>query len=252
MPEPLHPLPPAFHDTRDALHRVATHVVYLARREATGRFGLVWTPGGFGTPFFGDREDEQVRVTGAMLVHQRKRQVESAPITTLRAAALVIGREIDPDFDHGFADVVPAGDVDADLGIDEASALALGDWYHLASSVLDQLRKEWAEGAPSTVQLWPEHFDIAFDVAYGEPSDPDTKGAKRVNIGASAGDAGHPDPYLYVGPWTDDRPGDGDYWNTGFGAVLGHDDVVAAGRKSEQREVALDFYRTGVQRLIDG
>lgn len=245
MPEQIRPLPRGFHDTRDALHRLATHVVYLPRREATGRYGMIWTPGGFGTPFFGD--DEQIRVTGDVLVHQRRKQLESAPITTLRAAAELLGRTVDPNFDHGFDDAVPAGDIDADFGVSEEAALALGDWYWLATSVLEQLRDEWSDADPSTVQLWPEHFDIAFDAAYGEPS-----GRCRVNIGASPGDAGHPDPYLYVNPHTEDRPGDAAYWNAGFGATLAYDEVVAAGRKAEQRDVVLDFYREGMERLRSG
>ncbi len=246
MPEQLRPLPPGFESTRDALHRLATHVVYLARREATGRYGLTWTPGGFGTPLFG-ADDEQVRVTGDMLVHQRRRQLESGPITTLRAAAELIGRTVDSAFDHGFDGVVPAGDPDEDLGISEAAALALGDWFGFATSVLEQLRKEWDEGEPSSVQLWPEHFDVAFDVAYAAPT-----AECRVNIGASPGDADHPTPYLYVGPWTDARPGDATYWSAGFGAVLGYEEVVAAGGKADQREVALGFYRTGIELLRAG
>lgn len=241
MPDQLKPLPPRYHETRDALHRLATHVVYLPRREATGRYGMIWTPGGFGTPFFGD--DEQIRVTGEMLVHQRRKQLESAPITTLRAGAELLGRTIDPDFDHGF-EAVPADDPDEDLGIDETAALALGDWYWLATSVLEQLREEWADTAPSAVQLWPEHFDIAFDAAFGEPQD-----ERRVDIGASPGDAEHPDPYFYVGPRTDDRPGDEAFWNVSFGATLSYGDVVAAGRKPDQRDLVLGFLREGMDRL---
>ena len=242
MPEQLRPLPRDFHDTRDALHRLATHVVYLPRREATGRYGMIWTPGGFGTPFFGD--DEQIRVTGDVLVHQRRKQLESAPITTLRAGADLLGRTVDPGFDHGFDDVVPAGDIDADLGVAEDAALALGDWFGLATSVLEQLREEWSDADPSTVQLWPEHFDIAFHAAYAAPSD-----RCRVTFGASPGDTGLPDPYLYVGPHTDARPGDAEYWNASFGATLAYDEVVAAGRKADQRERVLGFLREGMDRL---
>lgn len=242
MPDQIHTLPDRFPATRDALHRLALHVVYLARREETGRYGLVWTPGGFGTPFFG--QDEQVRITGDLLVHQRRRQVESTPVTTLRAAAEHIGRTVDPAFDHGFGDAVSAGDPDEPLGIDETAALALGDWFWLATSVFEQLREEWVASEPTPAQLWPEHFDLAFDLAYGEPAD-----TERVNVGASPGDAGHPDPYFYVGPWTDDRPGDADYWNAPFGATLAHADVVAAGRKADQRDRVLGFLRTGVESL---
>ena len=40
--------------TRDVLKRIATHVLARRRYAATGRFGLRATPGGFGTPAFGD------------------------------------------------------------------------------------------------------------------------------------------------------------------------------------------------------
>ena len=40
----------------------------------------------------------------------------------------------------------------------------------------------------------------------------------EVNYGLSPGDAGHPWPYLYVGPWT--PPSIGGFWNEPFGASL--------------------------------
>jgi hypothetical protein len=50
--------------------------------------------------------------------------------------------------------------------------------------------------------LWPEHFDVAVTV-------------DEVNYGISPGDAEHPLPYAYVGPWT---PRAGAFWNEPFGA----------------------------------
>ena len=41
----------------------------------------------------------------------------------------------------------------------------------------------------------------------------------EVNYGLSPGDAGHPWPYLYVGPWTADRPGNPEFWTASFGAA---------------------------------
>ncbi len=149
---------------------------------------------------------------------------------------------MDPDFDHGFSDVVAAGDVDADLEVDGASGEALSDFLGLADSVLETVRSD-ADDA-SAVTLWPEHFDIALDLAHGDPPD-----AKRVNVGGSPGDSGHPTPYLYVGPWTADRPGDADYWNTGFGATLGHDEIRRAGDGSAQRDRAVEFVQTGLSFL---
>ena len=77
--------------------------------------------------------------------------------------------------------------------------------------------------------LWPEHFDIAIDL--GSES-----AGKRATIGASPGDESHPEPYLYVTPWTAEVSGE--LWNAqGFkGAELGYAELLAAptsgGRRS--------------------
>nr|MCH9804092.1 hypothetical protein [bacterium] len=46
--------PASLVDTRVALHRLAAYVIAPVRHRANGKFGLRWTLGGFGTPFFGD------------------------------------------------------------------------------------------------------------------------------------------------------------------------------------------------------
>ena len=87
---------------------------------------------------------------------------------------------------------------------------------------------------PSLAQLWPEHFDLATDVAA-------TAAGDRANYGASPGDAGHPEPYLYVGPW--ELAGcDGGYWNEPFGASLPYAALRAA---PDARAAALRFFREG-------
>ncbi len=48
--------------------------------------------------------------------------------------------------------------------------------------------------APSSRQLWPEHFDLAIDLG-------DEAAGTRANYGASPGDDTIAEPYLYVGPW---------------------------------------------------
>ena len=53
-------------------------------------------------------------------------------------------------------------------------------------------------------------------------------------------------PYLYVGPWTPDRPGDPGFWNATFGAVLGFDRVMNA---DDPLDAAAAFFRSGVGRL---
>ena len=62
----LPPLPAGFAGTRESLHRLAEDVIKPAREQTSGEWTLTDTPGGFGTPVFGD--DRQVRVEGAELV----------------------------------------------------------------------------------------------------------------------------------------------------------------------------------------
>ena len=82
----------------------------------------------------------------------------------------------------------------------------LGDWYGFAYSVLEELRAGAGAGArrPARVQLWPEHFDAAVDLGA-------EAGGRRATFGASPGDGEHPEPYLYVAPWS--PPDDGELWN---------------------------------------
>jgi hypothetical protein len=125
----LEPAPPDLAATRESLHRIAEDVMKPARERANGKFGLRYTHGGFGTPFFG--EDEQVRVEGTELV-----------------------------FDS------PGGERRQAIDdVDPAAVRCVADWYGFAASVLEQLRAEApAELEPSRVQLWPEHFDMAVEL----------------------------------------------------------------------------------------
>ncbi|MFW2334710.1 MAG: hypothetical protein ACN4IE_13025, partial [Ilumatobacter sp.] len=95
-----------------------------------------------------------------------------------------------------------------------------------------------AEASPTLIQVWPEHFDVALDAA----ATPD----RRANLGGSPGDGFHAEPYAYVGPWTDDRPGDAAFWNAPFGAVLGYDDLVG---DDDPVTTLAAFFLDGMRRL---
>jgi hypothetical protein len=84
----LDDLPERFVPTRDALHRVAEHVISPRRHLASGKIGLRYTYRGFGTPFFDD--DHQVRVEDGELVDRSRRR----KLTTLAAAADLVGVEL--------------------------------------------------------------------------------------------------------------------------------------------------------------
>jgi hypothetical protein len=195
----LEPLPASFAETRVSLHKIAEGVVSL-ERQPPNEISLRYTRGGFGTPFFErDGVDCQVRVEHGELVRQAGTEETREPL---------------PD-------------------VDIAAATALGDYYGLACSVLEQLRADEGDGDPSIVQLWPEHFDIAIELG-------SEAAGKRANFGASPGDDDHPEPYLYVGPWTAEVSGE--LWNaSGFkGAELTYSELIAA---DDQRRAALEFMR---------
>lgn len=236
-------LPDSFPATRDALQRVAVHIVARARSQATGRFGLRATVGGFGTPEFGD-DVARVRVSGALLVRETggtdgatsaATSIDGASLDDLARLARV---DLGADLDVGH-DTPPLGDSGARLAVDTPAAMALASWYSVVAAALDRVVEQLPdEASPTLIQVWPEHFDVALDAA----ATPD----RRANLGGSPGDGFHAGPYAYVGPWTDDRPGDAAFWNAPFGAVLGYDDLVG---DDDPVTALAAFFLDGMRRL---
>lgn len=185
--------PASLVDTRVALHRLAAYVIAPVRHRANGKFGLRWTLGGFGTPFFGD--NRQIRVEGTQLIDQRAGHVTSVPVTTLQAAADFLDTTIDTETaaEH---DSPPVGDVNETLAVDPAAANFLGNWYGMAFAALESVRADDASVDASRPQLWPGHFDPAIEI--GDEN-------HRGSYGASPGDGAIPEPYLYVSVWWPDR-----------------------------------------------
>jgi len=224
--EALHPdLPATFPSTREALHRVAEQIVAPARKPHN-EISLRRTEGGFGTPPF-DLEGRrtQVRVDGAELVISRGEETERIALTSLAEAGERLGEDLLPDG--------PPEDR-SPLEVDPAAAERLADFYEVADLVLSRFRDSLpAEDDASDINLWPEHFDLAFEGG-------SEQAGKRANYGASPGDAEHPEPYLYVGPWSGEVKGE--LWNaTAFaGAELGYGELAAAG---DQVAAALQFFR---------
>jgi hypothetical protein len=68
----------------------------------------------------------------------------------------------------------------------------------------------------------------------------------RAAYGCSPGDEAHPEPYLYIAPWTA-RP-EGDLWQAqGFaGAELPYRALLDA---EDQRALALEFFRLRLEAL---
>lgn len=202
-------------ETRLALQQVAVHVLARRRYAATGRFGLRPSPGGIATPAFGDGP-EAVRTCADFLVVERGADAVGVSLSTLGDAAAAAGVELDAEFSVG--DDTPALiDPDRPLDLDPDALDALAAWFALGSVAIDEVVATTpAMAAATTRQIWPEHFDLGGAVTLRRPDGTEVK----ANLGASPGDGYEPHPYLYVGPWTEDRPGDPSFWNAPFGASL--------------------------------
>ncbi len=236
--------PPASVDvgTRTALHCVAAHVLGRRRAEVSGRFGLRATPGGFGTPAFGDGP-EVVRVTGLTIVHETGAESERMAIggSTLRQMASFVGADIESEFSCG-EDTPAVGDPDTAVDPDPGTAGVLAAWYSIGWEVLDVLLGEVdAVTTSATIQLWPEHFDAGTTVVL--PS------GEKVNLGFSPGDSFEAEPYAYVGPWSNERPGDPAFWNAPFGAVLRASDVMGT---TDAAQGCRDFLAAGLRNARGG
>jgi hypothetical protein len=222
---------------RRTLHRVAAHVLGRRRHQVSGRFGLRATPGGFGTPAFGVGP-ESVRVAGTTVVREAGGDATYLSITgsTLRELAEFVDTDVSTAFSVG-EEGPEVGDADSPLALDPASTERLAMWFALGWQVLDTvIAGLGASAQAATVQLWPEHFDAGTNVALASGA--------RVNLGASPGDDTSAEPYLYVGPWGPERPGDRSYWNAPFGALrtwsaMAHDDVVGEGVRFVRHGLAL-------------
>ena len=101
--------------------------------------------------------------------------------------------------------------------VDPGDAATMIDWFARGEAAMTSL---WPDETPV---LWPEHFDLGLSV-------------DEVNYGVSPGDAAHPEPYAYVGPWGFAPSAAGDpFWNVQFGAL------VAANAMSDTETVATFF-----------
>ena len=227
-----------FTATRVELHRVAAHILARRRHDVSGRFGLRPSPGGFATPAFGEGP-EVIRVADGTLVREAGGGASYLPLAgaSLRQLAELAEVDLDAEFSVG-EETPPLGDKDAPLTLDQGALEAIADWFSIGARALDTVLAELpATAEPAVVQLWPEHFDLGTHVGDG-PS-------RRVNLGVSPGDSHYDEPYLYVGPWSDERPGDAAYWNAAFGAVH----LAGQLRRDSALDDAAEFFRVGLRGL---
>jgi hypothetical protein len=234
------PLPDDFQFARDQLHQIAFFALAPARYAVEERMGLRASAGGFRTPEY---EGKVSRVEGNLLVQESGGNVATQAITTIRSAAEFFGVPYDVELFTEFKDPLPPMDPDRPLRIEETPALALGDWFTFGFDALERLRGEGSDDDEvSEVQLWPEHFDPAIEMGS------DGRGI-RASYGASPGDRGHIEPYLYVSAWGEiDR--ENPFWNDRHfnGASLPFVTLLEA---EDQERVAHEFFMEGY-RILHG
>jgi hypothetical protein len=132
--------------------------------------------------------------------------VATRTITTVREAAAFFGLDYEVDWFEDFRDPLEPVDPDRPLEIDLDSARVLAHWFVYGFELLDRLRSHAApDDDASEPQLWPEHFDAAIEMGSEEEG-------LRASYGASPGDRGHSEPYLYVSAW-DEIDRSNPYWN---------------------------------------
>jgi hypothetical protein len=213
----------------------------LGRRRyaVSGHFGLRASPGGVATPAFGP-EPEALRLSATHFIREVGNQ--SSGLALHGASLAGLARFADADLACEFS----AGPQTPDIGSTTDPLYLPGDelapifeWFELAWRVLDTV----AAGVPggwtqSTVQLWPEHFDVGTSLDFGRGD------GAGVNLGLSAGDAFSEEPYVYIGPWGEARPGDPHFWNASFGAFLPRTEAGDA-------EACVDFLRSGLARVSE-
>lgn len=167
------------------------------------------TPEGFATGDFplGDSK-------GSLLLDPAGRVIKGSGLNGDFEVALVgpasaVGREV-------LTQLGAPIDVDAErwdaVTVEEYDAAAAANYYEALLAVHETFAGFAAgiEGEVGPMNLWPHHFDIAFEwfsdaVEVYDEEDGPKEHNKQVGFGFSPGDQGDAQPYLYANPWPFDE-----------------------------------------------
>jgi hypothetical protein len=214
------------------------------RRDAvSGHFGLRASPDGLATPAYGP-EPETLRLTPTRLIREVGTRSSTMALqgATIQQLAQFAGADLDSAYSAG-ANTPALGSTTEPLHLPPRELAPIFDWFELGWRVLDavvpELPTKWTQ---STVQLWPEHFDVGTNLDFGRGDSGGDGGG--VNLGFSAGDAFSEEPYAYVGCLGPARPGDASFWNAPFGAL-------ATRSEAGDASACVRFLRSGLTRLAE-
>lgn len=217
--------------TRGSLHAVGEHVLGAALYQGRRRIGLRQFTGGFATQNYlhlrdGAAVERRAMVVGTEIIVRDDDLAggtieDREPITTLAAAGALV--DVVPGMPADMYTPASLPAVDEELVVDAEAAAFLAELTAIGYAALVILCAHFVHDEPVEVQLWPEHFDLATSFA-------------EVNYGLSPGDAGHPWPYFYLGPWS--PPPVGGFWNEPFGSSLEVQEVPTV-------DEVLTFFGTG-------
>ena len=151
--------------------------------------------------------------------------------SALRALGLKPASDVDLPYSIHTHAVVRSGAYNCSGEADAFDELAR--WFGAAAEALAEVRSKFADAdpEPGPVRCWPHHFDIATLV--GLEHGP-AESARSIGIGVSPGDEHYPQPYVYISPWPQLKPGELDalpppgHWHThGFvGAVATGEQIL--------------------------
>lgn len=171
--------------TRTDLHRLCAHVLGRRRYAVSGHFGLRASPDGLATPAFGP-EPETLRLTSTSLIREIGTESSCEPLqgATLEELARFAGADLGSAFSAG-AQAPGLGYTTEPLHLPPDELAHIFDWFVLGWRALDTvasgLPAKWTQ---STVQLWPEHFDVGTSLDFGRSDgDGDGDGVRRRSDG---------------------------------------------------------------------
>jgi len=199
--------------TRRQLRGVAESLLAGPQHRATGTIRLAVRPDGFAAVAI------PLAVHGTQLVLPNDAVALAGPLSSVAALAGIAAGP--PD---GVYEIVDPLAPDADLNLDPAAVDWLNRCHYAGGFALKHVLPQCHP------ILWPEHFDVAATAA-------------EVNYGVSAGDAHHPTPYAYVGPW---RVPAGPFWNAPFGALY---PLPAAPDVDDLTSQIIEFFERGRREL---